>query len=43
MAFQVSPLEMKKYAGVLCGLTLQVGIMIGTVLEIPYGIALGIN
>jgi hypothetical protein len=33
----------KKYAGVLCGLVLQLGIMLGTTLEIPYGYAIGIN
>lgn len=31
MAFRVCPLAYKKYAGVLCGLMLQVGIMLGTI------------
>ena len=43
MAFKVCPLALKKYAGVLCGLLLQVGIMFGTIFEIPYAIILGIN
>ncbi len=43
MAFKVCPLAFKKYAGVLCGLLLQVGIMLGTIFEIPYAIILGIN
>ena len=43
MAFKVSPLTYKKYAGVLCGLILQLGIMLGTILEIPFAYICGIN
>ena len=43
MAFKTCPLEYKKYAGVLCGLLLQFGIMFGTILEIPYSYLIGIN
>jgi len=32
MAFKVCPNSFKKYAGVLCGLTLQIGIMLGTII-----------
>jgi len=32
MAFQVCPTAYKKYAGVFCGLMLQIGIMIGTII-----------
>jgi hypothetical protein len=32
MAFTVCPVNFKKYAGVLCGLTLQIGIMLGTLI-----------
>jgi len=32
LSFIVCPLLYKKYAGVLCGLSLQIGMMIGTVL-----------
>lgn len=32
MAFRVCPIAYKKYAGVFCGLILQIGIMLGTVL-----------
>jgi hypothetical protein len=42
MAFKTCPLVYKKYAGVLCGMTLQIGIMIGTILEIPYAYLIGI-
>ncbi len=43
MAFQVCPLAFKKYAGVLCGLFLQLGIMLGVIVEIPYSYIIGIN
>lgn len=43
MAFRVAPLTLKKYAGVLCGLLLQVGIMLGTMIEVPYTIIFGIQ
>jgi hypothetical protein len=43
MAFRVAPLTFKKYAGVLCGLLLQVGIMLGSIIEIPYTIIFGIE
>lgn len=43
MAFKVCPVAYKKYAGVLCGLILQVGIIIGTILEVPYAYIIGIN
>ena len=43
MAFRVAPLTFKKYAGVLCGLLLQVGIMLGTMIEVPFTIIFGIQ
>ena len=43
MAFKVCPLLYKKYAGVFCGLVLQLGIMLGTILEVGYAYSLGIN
>jgi len=43
MAFKVAPLAYKKYAGVLCSLTLQVGLMLGTVCELLYSMVLGIS
>ena len=43
MSFTVCPLIYKKYAGVLCGLMLQIGIIVGTVIEIPYAYILGIS
>ena len=36
-------LDYKKYAGVLCGLILQLGIILGTITEIPYSYIIGIN
>jgi len=41
MAFKVCPLLYKKYAGVMCGLGLQIGIILGNILEIPYAKILG--
>ena len=35
MAFEKASHESKKYAGIACGLLIQVGIMIGTILAIP--------
>ena len=43
MAFKICPTAYKKYAGVFCGLMLQVGIIFGTILEVPYGYIIGIN
>ena len=43
MAFKVCPTAYKKYAGVFCGLILQIGIMIGTIIEVPYAYLIGIN
>jgi len=43
MAFKVSPLAYKKYAGVLCGLAIQVGLMLGTVIQIVYSAIFGLN
>jgi len=43
MSFKVCPQAYKKYAGVLNGLMLQVGIILGTIVEVPYGYLLGIN
>ena len=43
MAFKVSPLAYKKYAGVLCGLAIQVGLMLGTVIQIGYSAIFGLN
>jgi hypothetical protein len=43
MAFKVSPLAYKKYAGVLCGMILQFGIILGTIFEIPYAYIIGIQ
>jgi hypothetical protein len=43
LSFKKAPLVFKKYAGVLCGLMLQIGIMLGSAFEIPYSIILGID
>jgi hypothetical protein len=43
MAFKVSPLAYKKYAGVLCGLAIQVGLMLGTVFQLGYSAIFGLN
>lgn len=43
MSFKTCSVAYKKYAGVLCGLLLQIGIILGTVLEIPYAAILGID
>lgn len=43
LAFQHCPLVYKKYAGVLCGLALQLGIILGTIIEVPYAYIFGIN
>jgi hypothetical protein len=43
MAFKVCPTAYKKYAGVFCGLILQVGIILGTIVEVPFGYAIGLN
>ena len=42
MAFRVSTLKYKKYAGILCCLSLQIGIITGTILEVPFGYMIGI-
>lgn len=43
MAFKVCPQIYKKYAGVFCGLILQVGIITGTILEVPYSYLFNLN
>ena len=43
MSFKTASQAYNKYAGVLCEFLLQLGIMLGTVLEIPYAEILGIN
>lgn len=43
MAFKVCPPAYKKYAGVFCGLILQVGIIIGTIVEVPYSYIFALN
>ena len=37
------PLIYKKYAGVLCGLSLQLGIVLGALFEIAYAYLFKIN
>jgi len=35
-SFEICPMKYKKYAGVLGGITLQIGILIGTNLAMPF-------
>lgn len=43
MAFKVCPDPYKKYAGVFCGLILQVGIILGTIIEVPFAYIIGLG
>jgi hypothetical protein len=42
MSFRVTSLVYKKYSGILCGLSIELGIIIGTALEVPLAMLIGI-